>query len=55
MRKYTYRFQQEFLFRDAKQFAGLEQGQGRSKEKIHFHTNIALTKVHLAKVAHYLD
>ena len=23
MRKYTYRFQQEFLFRDAKQFAGL--------------------------------
>lgn len=55
MRKYAYRFQQEFLFRDDKQFAGLEQRQGRSKEKIHFHTNMALTTVNLAKVAHYLD
>jgi len=55
MRKYAYRFQQEFLFRDGKQFVGLEQGQGRSKEKIHFHTNMALTTVNLAKVAHYLD
>ncbi|WP_187270977.1 transposase [Neolewinella aurantiaca] len=55
MRKYAYRFQQEFLFRDGKQFVGLEQGQGRSKEKIHFHTNMALTTVNLAKIAHYLD
>jgi hypothetical protein len=55
MRKYAYRFQQEFLFRDGKQFVGLEQGRGRSKEKIHFHTNMALTTVNLAKVAHYLD
>jgi len=53
--RYTYRFQQEFIFRDAKQFAGLEEGQGRSAEKIHFHTNMALTTVNLAKVSHYLD
>lgn len=55
MRKYAYRFQQEFLFRDAKQFAGLEQGQGRSPSKIHFHTNMALTTVNLAKVSHHLS
>jgi len=53
--RYTYRFQQEFIFRDAKQFAGLEEGQGRSAEKIHFHTNMALTTVNLAKVSHYLN
>jgi len=55
MRKYTYRFQQEFLFRDAKQFAGLQEGQGRSAEKIHFHTNMALTTVNLAKASHFLS
>ncbi|MEM9897507.1 MAG: transposase [Bacteroidota bacterium] len=55
LRKYTYRFQQEFLFRDSKQFTGLEKGQGRSPEKIHFHTNMALTTVNLAKIAHYLN
>lgn len=54
MRRYAYRFQQEFLFRDAKQFAGLEQGQGRSAAKIHFHTNMALTTVNLAKASHHL-
>ncbi|TXF80797.1 transposase, partial [Neolewinella aurantiaca] len=55
MHRYAYRFQQEFLFRDAKQFVGLEQGQGRSAGKIHFHTNMALTTVNLAKVSHYLS
>ncbi len=55
MRRYSYRFQQEFLFRDAKQFAGLEEGQGRSTGKIHFHTNMALTTVNLAKASHFLS
>ena len=52
---YTARFQQEFLFRDAKQFAGLEEGQGRSWQKIDYHVNAALTTVNLAKRAHYLS
>lgn len=55
MQMYTYRFQQEFLFRDAKQFVGLEHGQGRSAEKIQFHTNMSLTTVNLAKASHYLE
>ncbi len=52
---YPARFQQEFLFRDAKQFAGLEDGQGRTWQKIDCHTNAALTTVNLAKCAHYLN
>ena len=54
--KYAYesRYQIEFLFRDAKQEAGLEHCQARSKEKLHFHINTALTCVSLAKAAYYL-
>lgn len=54
VRIYTGRFQIEFLYRDAKQFAGLEQGQSRKKEAMYFHFNAALTTVSLAKAAHYL-
>jgi len=51
---YKSRFQIEFLFRDAKQHIGLTHCQARSEKKLHFHFNIALTAVGLAKAAHYL-
>jgi len=52
---YQCRFQIEFLFRDAKQHAGLTHCQARSKEKLHFHVNTALTAVSLAKAAYHLN
>lgn len=52
---YRCRYQQEFLFRDSKQHAGLEQGQARSWQKIHFQLNTSMTVVSLAKAAHHLD
>jgi len=55
IRAYRCRFQQEFIFRDGKQFAGMEAGQGRDWLKIDFHINAALTVVNLAKAAHHLD
>lgn len=55
MKAYRYRYQQEFIFRDAKQFSGLEEGQARDWLKIDFHVNCALTVVNLAKAAHYLN
>jgi hypothetical protein len=51
---YRSRFQIEFLYRDAKQHCGLEDCQGRSKNKLNFHFNAALTVVNLAKI-HWLD
>ena len=54
-RYYKARFQIEFLYRDAKQHTGLTQCQARSKRKIYFHTNTALSTVSVAKVAHYFD
>ena len=51
---YRCRFQQEFIFRDAKQFAGLEEGQARDWLKIDFHVNASMTVVNLAKAAHHL-
>ena len=51
---YKQRFQIEFLFRDAKNFAGLEHCQASSENKINFHVNASLTTVSLAKVLHYL-
>lgn len=52
---YRARFQQEFLYRDAKQFVGVTEGQGRSWEKIDIHVNAALTSVNVAKCAHHLS
>jgi len=54
-RYYKVRFQIEFLFRDAKQFTGLSQCQARSENKIHFHTNTALTAIGVAKIAHAFE
>lgn len=46
---YRARFQMEFLFRDAKQYTGLDTCQARSENKLHFHFNASLTAVSLAK------
>ena len=51
---YTSRFQQEFLYRDAKQELGLEDCQAYTWPKIDFHLNASLTTVSLAKAAHCL-
>lgn len=51
---YQLRFQIEFLYRDGKQHTGLNHCQARSKNKLYFHTNAALTSINLAKVAHWL-
>jgi hypothetical protein len=51
---YRSRFQIEFLYRDAKQHCGLEDCQARSKNKLDFHFNAALTTVNIAKL-HWLD
>jgi hypothetical protein len=52
---YKLRFQIEFLYRDANQFAGLEQCQARSEQKLYYHFNMALTTVSIAKSVHYLS
>jgi hypothetical protein len=52
---YHTRFQMEFGFRDAKQFAGLEHSQARSGKKLDFHFNTALTTVNIAKVIQLKD
>jgi hypothetical protein len=49
-RYYRARFQIEFLFRDAKQFAGLTDCQARSQAKLDCHFNASLTAVSLAKL-----
>ena len=51
---YRSRFQIEFLYRDAKQHCSLEHCQARSKNKLHFHFNVALTAVNIAKL-HWLQ
>jgi Transposase DDE domain len=54
-RYYGLRFQVEFLIRDAKQYAGLEDCQARNQQKLHTHFNIALTVVSIAKAAYHLS
>lgn len=49
-RYYVARFQIEFLLRDAQQFAGLGHFQSRNKESIHFHINMSLAAINLAKI-----
>lgn len=50
-----YRFQIEFLYRDAKQHLGLNDCQTRSENKLHFHFNTALTAINIAKIEHWLS
>ena len=52
---YRTRFQIEFLYRDAKQHTGLTNCQARDREKLHFHFNISLTAVSVAKAIHWLS
>lgn len=52
---YRLRFQQEFLFRDAKQFLGLAHCQSRQKARMSFHYNFCLTVLSLAKIVHWLS
>jgi hypothetical protein len=54
LKYYRLRFQIEFLIRDGKQYAGLEDCQARNTKKLHFHFNLALTNVGLAKAQYYL-
>jgi hypothetical protein len=49
-RCYSARFQIEFVFRDARQFTGLADGQARSPEAIETHVNASLMALNLAKV-----
>ena len=51
---YRMRFQIEFLYRDAKQFTGLNNCEARSKNKLNFHWNMSLTAINLAKILHWL-
>lgn len=51
--KYRLRFQIEFLYRDAKQFTGLEQSQSRQKKALDFHVNLSLSVINIAKVLHW--
>jgi hypothetical protein len=55
LKYYQIRFQQEFVFRDGKQFNGLQHCQARSANKIEFHWNCALTAVNVAKVQYFLS
>ena len=50
VRFYRSRYQMEFVFRDAKQYAGLDHCQARSAQKLHFHFNASLTSVSVAKL-----
>lgn len=51
---YRLRFQIEFLYRDAKQYTGLSDCQARSTNKLHFHWNMSLTAINLAKILHWV-
>ncbi|MBE9008878.1 transposase [Pseudanabaenaceae cyanobacterium LEGE 13415] len=50
IRLYRLRFQIEFLFRDSKQFTGLEDCQSAHAKKLDFHFNSSLSTLNLAKL-----
>ena len=52
---YQSRFQIEFLYRDGKQFTGLNDTQARSENKLNFHFNASLTAINIAKIKHWLS
>lgn len=55
LKLYKSRFQIEFLYRDAKQFSGLNDCEARSENKLKFHFNASLTTINLAKISHWLS
>jgi len=50
LRFYKARFQIEFIFRDAKQFAGFSDCQARDQAALHFHFNASVTVVNVARL-----
>ena len=52
---YQSRFQIEFLYRDAKQHTGLQNCQSRQQNALHYHFNLSLTAVSIAKAVHHLS
>lgn len=54
LKYYRLRFQIEFLIRDAKQHAGLDDCQARSANKLDFHFNMSMTTVAIAKATSWL-
>jgi len=52
---YRVRFSIEMLFRDAKQYTGLEHSQARDEIKLNYHFNTSLTAVSLAKYEFYKE
>lgn len=48
---YQLRFQIEFIFRDAKQFMGLNDCQARDENKLDYHFNASLTAINIARKA----
>lgn len=50
-RYYKSRFAIEFIFRDAKQFAGFSDCQARDKKALPFHFNAAVATVNLARIS----
>jgi hypothetical protein len=55
LKYYQLRFQIEFLFRDAKQFAGLTHCQARDEAKLDFHFNMSLAAINLMQVNRKLN
>ena len=45
----------QFLYRDAKQFSGLNDCEARIENKMKFHFNASLTTINLGKIAHWLS
>lgn len=54
-RYYKARFQIEFLFRDAKQFTGLDNCQSRNKESLNYHFNASFSALNSIKIQEQLD
>jgi hypothetical protein len=52
---YQLRFQIEFLFRDAKQFTGLNHCQARDEDKLDFHFNMSLSAVNVIQLLKIID
>jgi hypothetical protein len=50
LRYYQARFQQEHLFRDAKQYTGFGDCQSRAEQSLNFDANATLTAVNLARI-----
>ena len=55
VRYYKARFQEEFIFRDAKQFTGLCDCQARDQARLDFHFNASLTTLNIAKLEQLQD